>query len=332
MTEAKMAYSFRPASRTEAKPLIGLYAESGAGKTYSALILARGFVGPEGRIGMIETESGRGEAYADPAEYPEIGGYDVLSLRDDFSPAAYGKAITAAEMAGLDALIIDSASHEWESTGGVLDMAAKNLAGGKTGVLAWQAPKIDHKKHFMLRFMQTPIPLVILCMRAKYPMREIKGGAKKEWVRSDKLEPTQADDILFEMFVHGWISQGDHKFHLTKCTAKALEPVFRDGAPVTIETGQQLRAWAGGQAVARKPANNGTAAPTVNGHVNELLTEAEAKAHEGTEALRAWWPTLPKAKKQVLGSHIDRLKDIAAGADDLIHNPPAEDPFGDEAA
>jgi hypothetical protein len=37
-----MTYSFRPAKRSEAKPLIGLYAESGAGKTYSALLLARG--------------------------------------------------------------------------------------------------------------------------------------------------------------------------------------------------------------------------------------------------------------------------------------------------
>src|SRR5215472_5863573 len=54
---------FRPATRAEAKPLIGLYSESGCGKTWSALLLARGFAGPLGRIGMIETEAGRGEAY-----------------------------------------------------------------------------------------------------------------------------------------------------------------------------------------------------------------------------------------------------------------------------
>jgi hypothetical protein len=41
--------AFRPATRTEAKPLIGLYAESGNGKTWSALLLARGFVGPPAR-------------------------------------------------------------------------------------------------------------------------------------------------------------------------------------------------------------------------------------------------------------------------------------------
>ena len=94
-----MTYQVRPASRSQAKPLIGIYSESGCGKTYSALLLARGYAGPDGRIIMIETESGRGEAYADPIEYPEIGGYDVISMRDNFSPAEYGKAITAAEQA-----------------------------------------------------------------------------------------------------------------------------------------------------------------------------------------------------------------------------------------
>src|SRR6266699_2404895 len=95
-----MNFSFRPASRSEAKPLIGLYSESGAGKTYSALLLARGCVGPQGRIGMIETESGRGESYADMI----AGGYDVLAIRQSFSPEEYGRALTVSEGAGRGGL------------------------------------------------------------------------------------------------------------------------------------------------------------------------------------------------------------------------------------
>lgn len=242
-----MTYVVRKAKRSEAKPLIGIYAESGRGKTYSALLLARGFVGPSGRIIMIETESGRGEAYADPNEYPEIGGYDVISMRDNFSPEEYGKAISVAEAENPDALIIDSASHEWDGVGGVLDMAEKRESDGKKGMLAWQKPKIDHQKHFMLRFMQTPIPLVVLCMRAKYPMVEVynpKKG-KKEPVRSDKLEPKQSDDILYEMFVHGWIDE-NHVFNLTKSTSRALDPIFSGGKPLSAETGAKLKAWAAG--------------------------------------------------------------------------------------
>jgi len=58
-----MTISFRPAIKSSAKLLVGIYSESGCGKTYSALLLARGFVGDNGKIAMIETESGRGEAY-----------------------------------------------------------------------------------------------------------------------------------------------------------------------------------------------------------------------------------------------------------------------------
>jgi hypothetical protein len=35
-------------------------------------------------------------------------------------------------------------------------------------------------------------------MRAKYPMQERKIDGRKEWVRSDELEPIQAADILYE--------------------------------------------------------------------------------------------------------------------------------------
>tara|TARA_Y100000310_G_scaffold67277_1_gene62599 strand:+ start:33870 stop:34913 length:1044 start_codon:yes stop_codon:yes gene_type:complete len=237
----------REAVRSQAKPLIGFYAESGKGKTYSALLLARGFIGPKGRIIMAETEGGRGEAFADKDEYPEIGGYNVRPIREDFSPVEYGKAITEIEGAKPDAMIIDSASHEWEGAGGVLAMAAANQAAGKKGPLVWQKPKMDHQTHFMLRLMQTPIPLVIVCMRAKYAMKEItKPNGGKEWARSKDLSPKQSEDVLYEMFVHGWID-GDHCLHVTKFTTRALESVFLTGEPVTVDTGKRLAAHAAGK-------------------------------------------------------------------------------------
>lgn len=245
--------AFRPATRAEAKPLIGLYAESGNGKTWSALLLARGFVGRNGKIGMIETEGGRGEANV--GREP-VGQYLVRPIRGNFSPEAYGQAITDAEQAGLDALIIDSASHEWEGAGGVLSMAADNQAKGVKGVLVWQQPKIMHQRNFMLRLMQTPIPLVIVCMRAKYPM-EKKGS---DWVRSTVLEPKQAEDILFEMFVHGWIDDA-HKLHVTKYTLPELATVIVDNELVSIETGRRLAEWAKGGAAPKQasPSRHGEA-------------------------------------------------------------------------
>lgn len=254
--------SFRPARRSEAKPLIGLYSESGSGKTLSALLLARGFVGPTGKVGMIETESGRGEAYADDPRIP--GGYAVLSLRDDFSPRAFGEALAHAEKEEVDALILDSASHEWDAVGGVRHMAAMNEEGGKKGMLVWQTPKMDHQRHFMLPLLSTPIPLVILCMRARYPMEE-NPTKKGDWKRAEALVPYQSDTILFEMFAHGWIDRA-HKFHGTKWTRDELRQVIRENEPITLETGQRLQAWAkGGTTASRQSEMQPATAATTSG-------------------------------------------------------------------
>lgn len=266
------SYTFRPAQRDQAKPLIGLYSESGRGKTWSALLLARGFVGPQGKIGMIETEAGRGEAYVG---VPPVGDYLVCPIRETYSPTAYGQAIAAAEKANLGALIIDSASHEWEAVGGVLDMAAKNQEDGKKGPLVWQKPKMTHAKEFVLRIMTTPIPLVIVNMRAKYPMVQVtaevqakmRAAGKKapdigEWVRSDRLEPKQSEDILFEMFVHAWLDE-EHKLHVTKYprAIPAFRDIILDNAPITIETGQRLAAWSHASAAQQDTPSSHSSSP-----------------------------------------------------------------------
>ncbi len=238
-----MSYSLRPAVMSEAKPLIGLYSESGRGKTKSALLLAKGFSGDMSKVAMIETEAGRGEVYA---KDPVVGGYLVLPIRDNFAPSEYGKAITDIERAGgIQVLIIDSASHEWEGSDGVLGWAAKNQEAGKKGPLVWQLPKMSHQRDFILRLLQTPIPLVIVCMRAKYPMKEVIKDGKKEWARSENLEPKQSEDILFEMMIHGWIDE-NHNFHGTKYTTDDFRAILIDGKPITVETGKKLAEWAKG--------------------------------------------------------------------------------------
>jgi len=309
-----MTFSFRPARRSEAKPLIGIYAESGCGKTFSSLLLARGFVGPAGKIGMIETEGGRGEAFMGLAP---MGDYEVCPIRGDFSPVKYGEAITAAEGANLDALIVDSASQEWEGAGGVLSMAADNQANGVKGVLVWQQPKMQHQRNFMLRLLQTPIPLVIVCMRAKYPM--IQKG--KDWVRSDVLEPKQADDILFEMFVHGWIDQA-HKLHVTKYTIPELADVIKDGEPITIKTGQQLATWAKGGTTSaasnlppRAADQGGEAEPPGSDLAPDLLKAATDAAKKGTADYRTFWANCEGFEKKALQDHHERLKVMATEAD-----------------
>jgi hypothetical protein len=285
--------SFRPAITSEAKPLIGLYSESGCGKTLGALLLAKGFSGDMSKVGMIETESGRGEMYADD---PVVGGYQVLPIRDNFSPKAYGEAIVEAGKAGLTVLIIDSGSHEWEGAGGVLSMAAKNQEDGKKGPLVWQIPKLDHQREFMLRLLQTPVSLVILCMRAKYPMKEEIVKGSKTWTRSTTLEPKQSDDILFEMMVHGWIDQ-EHNLHVTKYSKETFKQIFLDGKQITVETGKRLSEWARGGT--KKPEGVNT-------------TTGEIEAPDGNQAAKTPFEELMDAsdeqKQELIRNYISTFK------------------------
>ena len=307
-----MTYHIRPAERSQAKPLIGLYSESGCGKTWSALMLARGFVGPTGSIVMIETEAGRGEVYADLLP----GGYDVCSMREIFSPENYGDAIQTVEQAGADALIIDSASHEWEGSGGVLAMAAANEAAGKKSMMIWQGPKLAHQRYFVLRLLATPIPLVIVCMRAKYPMKELKIDGKKEWVRLDRVEPVQSDGILYELMIHGWIDY-EHRFHGTKYTRDDLKQVIRDCEPISLKTGEQLAACAREvEAPAPAPDASGSAASTAapsrpDDERRALLAEikrlADAAKLTSKERVDAWRTYCGDAKSDAV--------DVAALAD-----------------
>lgn len=300
----------RPAQRSQAKPLIGLYSESGGGKTHSALMIARGFVGPAGRICMIETEQGRGEAFADLLP----GGYDVSPLRSDFSPQNFHNALKEVEAAGYGAVIIDSASLEWQGEGGVLDMADKNRQAGMKGVLMWQRPKMDHARHFVIPLLQTAVPLVIVCMRARYPMVEETRNGKKEWVRSPHLDPIQSDDILFELFVHGWLD-AEHRLHVTRYGRPDLAQVIYDKEAITIDTGARLAAWAASSPLAATM----EAKPT-----ERLLAEARTAALGGRAELRKWYRKLNAASREVINPMVDELGAEADAADAKRSDTPPE--------
>lgn len=245
-----MPLVFRPASRESSKLLIGLYGQSGSGKTYSALLLARGLAGPDGKIMMIDTEAGRGELYADVIP----GGYIVGQLNQPFSPQAYIEAIDAAEKAGASVLVIDSVSHEWEGIGGVVHMAGQvEERTGKPGLHCWKDAKLQHQR-LMLRLLQSKCH-VIVCLRAKRKSRQGKDGSGKTVIlKDDFATPIQADDFIFELTAHAEILQ-DHTIRLTKCSHPKMKPIFPVGQPISIETGKGLAAWCA-QATAATPATS----------------------------------------------------------------------------
>jgi len=308
---ATATFQIRPAARTSANPLIGLYGLSGTGKTFSALLLARGLVGPEGKIVMIDTESGRGELYADVI----AGGYDVIELGEPFSPERYVEAIAIAEKAGAGVLIIDSASHSWEGMGGVVDQAGEiEKRTGKPGLHCWRDPKISHQR-MVLALLRTKMP-VLVCLRAKHKSRQVpdpKRTGKMTIVRDDHTTPIQAEDFIYELTVHAEIEQ-DHKLRVTKISHPALGEIFRDGELVSIATGEALARWASGGGERKRA---------------DPFEEAADAASEGREAFMAWWRAQPAATRVALKPRMDELQRITEAAD---NGASADDPFDERAS
>jgi len=228
----------KKASRQGVIPLIGFYGESGTGKTYSALLLARGFVGTTGKLIIIDTENGRGELYSDVIP----GGYDAMPFGDPFSPMRYREAIASAIKAGAAAIIVDSMSHEWENLGGVLDMAHDNeMKSGKPGLHNWKTPKMEHAK-MMLSMLQSPV-LIVVCMRASFKSHQIKDERGKTAIIKDQdASPIQAKPFIYEMTVYGEVMQ-NHAFHLIKQSHPALAGCFPKDGMIEIKHGELLRQW-----------------------------------------------------------------------------------------
>ena len=104
--------NIRKAERKQAKIRLALQGPSGSGKTYSSLLIARGLVDDWPKVVIIDTENFSADLYA------HLGSFNVLSTTPPYSPEKYIEAITACIEAGMEVIIIDSISHEWDGQGG----------------------------------------------------------------------------------------------------------------------------------------------------------------------------------------------------------------------
>jgi len=96
------------AQRKRAKIKMGLQGPSGSGKTYSALLIAYGLCNDWSKIAVVDSENHSAELYA------HLGAFNTLQLTAPFSPEKYIQAIELCEKAGMDTIILDSVTHEWE--------------------------------------------------------------------------------------------------------------------------------------------------------------------------------------------------------------------------
>jgi len=291
-----MALEFRKAVRKSVPMLMSISSVSGGGKTYSALLVAAGIAGPKGRVGMIDTENGRGAMYADSPGIMKAlpNGYDIVALDPPFTPARYLECIEVAEKSGHSVCVIDSATHEWEGIGGCCDIAETQKLGGMPN---WAKAKREHKK-FVNRCLSSPMH-IIFCLRAREKTKIVKIDGKDSFMPLGIL-PIAEKNFVFEMLVSLQLDEQNH-FATPIKVPEPLLPLFPGSKLLTKDDGERIRRW------------NDTGAPMALDE--QIKKRARAAAEEGVAAYQAFFQALTKEQRKFIEPFHGEYKTIAQQAD-----------------
>jgi len=239
----------RKSLRKQAKIKLAIQGSAGAGKTYGALLLAKGLQGSLEKVAIIDTENGSADLYA------HIGGYNVLTLDPPYSPERYIKAIDECINSGMEVIIIDSISHCWDY---LLDFHS-SLQGNSFTNWGKVTPR---QKAFIDKILQSPVHF-ISTMRTKqdYVLNQKDGKYVPEKVG---LKAIQRDGVDYEFTI---VFDVDSK-HFAR-SSKDRTNLFSSAPEFKIseETGKKILQWC----------NSGTSNDKVLKKINECSSEEELK-------------------------------------------------------
>ncbi|MEJ7829523.1 MAG: AAA family ATPase [Segetibacter sp.] len=216
------------ANRKKAKIKLGLQGPSGSGKTYSSLLLGFGLTNDWTKIAVIDTENKSASLYA------HLGPYKVVNIKSPFTPEVYIEAIHLCEDNGIEVIIIDSISHEWEGSGGILDTHSRMAGNSFTN---WA--KLSPRHNSFIEAMLQSRCHVIGCIRTKqdYVLVERNGKQVPEKVGLRSITRDGLDyefTIVFDIDIK-------HNANVSKDRTElfAGKPEFK----ISAATGQIINEW-----------------------------------------------------------------------------------------
>ncbi len=206
-----MKFEIKKATTAQAKARVALMGPPGAGKTFSALNIAR-HLGK--RVILIDTERGSASKYADEFEF------EVIEL-DSFNPKTYIEAIHAAEDAGADVVIIDSLSHAWMGKDGALEMVDRAAASSRNSFTAWKDVTPLHNGLVDAILRSQAHVIATLRTKTEYVIEANERG--KLTPRKVGLGAVQRDGIEYEFDIVGVLDM-DNNLQITKTRCRGLAP------------------------------------------------------------------------------------------------------------
>lgn len=304
------AFSFVPAAREGSFARIALAGPSGSGKTWTALTTAREL---SDRVAVIDTERGSAKKYAGDDGFR----FDVLEMTH-FDPRDLVKALAAAGAAGYGCVVVDSLSHFWMGSGGMLeqvDNAAKRSHGGNS-FGGWKEARPMERQ--MIEALLAYPGHVVVTMRTKTEWVVEENDRGKKVPRKIGTRPEQREGIEYEFDL---VADMDLEHNLivskSRITPLADAVIQRpDG-----EFGQQVLKWLGDAPKAKSALEYRDDALDVHATVEQLraiYSEVKAKRLDGAAVIDGTGDTV------TLGEL------IRARGEELKHTPTTT-PDGDPA-
>ena len=219
----------KQSQRQQVKLRLGLSGASGFGKTKSALLLAYGMTNDWNKIAVIDTENSSASLYSD------LGNYQVLDLSAPYSPERYIKAIELCEKSGISVVIIDSVSHEWNGTGGCLDIHEK--LGGRFQDWANVTPR---HQAFIDKILHSSCHIITTTRRKIDYSLDVGSNGKTQVVKHGTKEITR-DGFEYELTINFELVNDNHLAKASKDRTGLFmnKPEF----VITPETGKLLLNW-----------------------------------------------------------------------------------------
>lgn len=195
-----MKMQIKKAQRKQAKLRIWFSSPSGAGKTMSSLLIAKWLVGEWNKICVIDTENGSADLYS------QLWEYNTLTLESPYTPERYIQAIKTAEEAGMECIIIDSITHEWDTC---LEENDK-LAFSKYRWNTWSAWSVTTPRHqkFIDTILQSKCH-ILTTVRNKTDMIQVKEWDKTK-IQKVWIKEVTRDWFEYELTINFSIDRDTH--------------------------------------------------------------------------------------------------------------------------
>jgi hypothetical protein len=244
--------SFEKAVKKQSKLKLLMTGPSGSGKTLSALLIARGIVGPSGIIAVIDTENRSASLYSGPVK---IGtntipiDFDVCEIEAPFTVEKYHTALKDAIAEKYDAVVIDSITHEWAGSGGLLEQKETLDARGKGNSYTNWATITKQHDAFKELIQQADVHLIATARSKQDYVLSDKNG--KQIPQKVGMAPIQREGTEYEFTLTLDMAM-NHSAEVSKDRTGLFDgKVFIPSE----ETGRELKAWleGGAPAVIRPP-------------------------------------------------------------------------------